>query len=337
MFIYLLAWCMLYHMYCVIFYKEVSVMKEIVLKVEDLCKTICGNIIVKDVSFTISRGEILGIIGPNGAGKTTLMKMIVQLKKQTKGKIEILGNDVNKNYEEAISKVGIVIENPAFYNYMTGYENLLCYYKVYKKFDKNRIDEVVNIVGLKEKINYKVNTYSLGMKQRLGLAQAILHKPDILILDEPTNGLDPMGIKQLREYLIQIAKNENVAILLSSHILSEIQSICDNVIFLNKQSITKKINLKDIHKNNIFSFEVGRKKDLVKLLQDNNFNFKFSVNGCYLNVETEKEYIPLVNSKLVELNIPVYGIKCFTNSIEDKFFEFLKGDESNGFNSDRIT
>lgn len=303
-------------------------MKETVLKVENLSKTIDDKVIVKDINFSMSKGEIIGLIGPNGAGKTTIMKMIVQLKKQTEGRIEVLGTDINKNYEEAISKVGAVIENPAFCNHMTGYENLLCYFKVYKNYDKNRINEVAQIVGLKDKINDKVSTYSLGMKQRLGLAQAILHRPKLLILDEPTNGLDPIGIKEFREYLINMVKTEEVSILISSHILSEIQSICDNIIFINKHSIIKEIKLNDNNNmNKVFSFEISKRKNLDKILKDGNFDFNFSIDGDYLNVQTEKRYIPSVNAKLVELNIPVYGIKDIENSIEDKFIEFMEGDE----------
>lgn len=170
-------------------------MSEVILKCQDVYKKIGKKYILKKISFEVKKGEIVGFIGPNGAGKTTTIKLILGLQKITKGKVEINGYDIKKDFEKAIYRVGAIIENPDVYTYLTGYENLKIAQEYYKNIPNQRIDEVVKIVGLKDSIMNKVSKYSLGMRQRLGIAQAILQEPQLLILDEPTNGLDPEGLK----------------------------------------------------------------------------------------------------------------------------------------------
>ena len=162
-------------------------------------------------------GDILGFIGPNGAGKTTTIKLILGLQNITSGKVYINGYDIEENFKKAIENVGTIVESPDLYMYMSGYENLKLVANLYKNVDKKRIDEIVKLVGLENRIKDKVSKYSLGMRQRLGIAQAILHRPKLLILDEPTNGLDPEGIKEVKVLLKKLAEQENMAILISSH------------------------------------------------------------------------------------------------------------------------
>ena len=176
-------------------------MQNTILKCENLHKNFRKKEILKGVSLKVQEGDILGFIGPNGAGKTTTIKLILGLQKISSGKVYINGHSIEKDFEKAISKVGAIIENPDLYMYMSGYDNLKLISNLYPNVDSKRIDEVVKLVGLENRINDKVSKYSLGMRQRLGVAQAILHKPNLLILDEPTNGLDPEGIKDLRELL----------------------------------------------------------------------------------------------------------------------------------------
>ena len=176
-------------------------MQNVILKCENLHKSFRKKEILKGVSLEISKGDILGFIGPNGAGKTTTIKLILGLQKINSGKVIVNGFDIESNFEKAISKVGAIIENPDLYMYLTGYDNLKLISNLYKGVTNSRIDEVVKLVGLENRINDKVSKYSLGMRQRLGVAQAILHRPNLLILDEPTNGLDPEGIKELRTLL----------------------------------------------------------------------------------------------------------------------------------------
>lgn len=170
-------------------------MSNAILKCENLNKLIGKKQILKDVSFEVEAGDILGFIGPNGAGKTTTIKLILGLQSISSGSVQINGYDIKKNFEKAIEKVGAIVENPDLYMYLSGYENLKLIANLYKNVSKSRIDEVVKLVGLENRIKDKVSKYSLGMRQRLGIAQAILHKPNLLILDEPTNGLDLKALK----------------------------------------------------------------------------------------------------------------------------------------------
>lgn len=199
------------------------------LKIERLNKRFGKRQILHDISFETYPGEVFGFLGPNGAGKTTTIKIAVGLLKLDDGDIQINGKSLIKNYEAAMADIGGIVENPEFYKYMTGMQNLEQYARMRGGIDRKRIDEAVEIVGLKKRINDKVKKYSLGMRQRLGVAQAILHRPKLLILDEPTNGLDPAGIKELRDILKNLAHKENTCVIVSSHLMSEMELMCDRV------------------------------------------------------------------------------------------------------------
>ena len=202
---------------------------ETVLKTVGLTKYFGKRKVVDDISVETYAGEIFGFLGPNGAGKTTAIKLIMGLLRRDGGEIYINGVDTRKNFEEAMSYIGGIVENPEMYGYLTGLQNLKQYMRIRDGVNDERIEEIVRIVGLENRIREKVKRYSLGMKQRLGVAQAIMHRPKLLILDEPTNGLDPAGIKELRDMLKQLAHNENVGVFVSSHLLSEMQLMCDRV------------------------------------------------------------------------------------------------------------
>ena len=223
-------------------------MDKVILKCESLNKSIHRKKIIKDVSFQIKEGEILGFIGPNGAGKTTTIKLILGLQKLDSGSIEINGYNVKTNFEKAIEKVGTIVENPDLYMYMSGYDNLKLVANLYKGIDKKRINEVVKLVGLENRIKDKVSKYSLGMRQRLGIAQAILHKPNLLILDEPTNGLDPEGIKHIRDLIKELAEKEKMSIMISSHNLSEIENVCNSVCIIQNGEVIEETGIEEIKK-----------------------------------------------------------------------------------------
>lgn len=206
---------------------------EIILSVEHLKKRIGKRWIVQDVSFEVKAGEIFGFLGPNGAGKTTTIRMLVDLIRPTEGQVAICGFDVQKDPERALSLVGSIVENPEVYTYLTGWENLEQFARMMPGIDAARIQEVADLVGLDQRIHDKVRTYSLGMRQRLGIAQALLGRPKLLILDEPTNGLDPKGIKEMRSFIRLLAK-EGLAVFVSSHLLSEIQVLCDRVAIISR-------------------------------------------------------------------------------------------------------
>lgn len=206
---------------------------EIILSVKHLKKRIGKRWIVQDVSFEVRAGEIFGFLGPNGAGKTTTIRMLVDLIRPTEGHVLICGYDVQKQPELALGLVGSIVENPEVYTYLTGWENLEQFARMMPGIDAERLQEVVDLVGLDQRIHDRVRTYSLGMRQRLGIAQALLGRPKLLILDEPTNGLDPKGIKEMRSFIRRLAK-EGLAVFVSSHLLSEIQVLCDRVAIISR-------------------------------------------------------------------------------------------------------
>ena len=204
-------------------------MSKVILDVSNVTKSFGNRIAVNNISFRIREGEIFGFLGPNGAGKTTTMKLICGLCSITKGQIRICNFDIPKDKEKALQHVGALIENPLMYPNMTGYENLKYYASLYKNISKDDIMKYARIVGLEHRLKDKVKTYSLGMKQRLGIAQALLHSPKLLILDEPLSGLDPNGVKEMRDFLKMLAKEYNIAILISSHMLADMEQICDTI------------------------------------------------------------------------------------------------------------
>ncbi|MDI9470577.1 MAG: ABC transporter ATP-binding protein [Bacillota bacterium] len=209
-------------------------MMENRLELRGLTKRFGKRIVVDELDLDVRAGEILGFLGPNGAGKTTTIKMTLGFLFEDAGTITIDGYDLRKNYERALSSVGGIVENPEMYVQLSGRQNLELYARLHGIRDRARIDEVIRLVGMEQRIDEKVRKYSLGMKQRTGLALAIVHRPRLLILDEPTNGLDPAGIRHLRDILKRLAHEEGVAILVSSHLLSEMQLMCDRVAIIDQ-------------------------------------------------------------------------------------------------------
>lgn len=214
-------------------------MSDITLSVKGLRKTIGKKEIIKGLDFDLKRGEVFGFLGPNGAGKTTTIRMLVGLIKPSSGSIEIGGFNVRKNFTKAMSQMGCIVENPELYSYLTGWENLEHFARMLPEVDRAHMEYVVDLVRLNERIHDQVKTYSLGMRQRLGIAQALLGKPKVLILDEPTNGLDPMGIREMRNFIRYLAEEEGLTVLVSSHLLSEIQLMCDRVAIISKGAVIK--------------------------------------------------------------------------------------------------
>ena len=299
-------------------------MQNTILKCENLHKSFRKKEILKDVSLEICSGDILGFIGPNGAGKTTTIKLILGLQKIGSGKVIINGFDIQKNFEKAIAKVGAIIENPDLYMYMSGYDNLKLISNLYPNVDEARINEVIKLVGLENRINDKVSKYSLGMRQRLGVAQAILHKPNLLILDEPTNGLDPEGIKDLRELLVKLAKNENMGILISSHNLAELESFCNKVSIKKNGVIVETSDLETVKKeasegNYIIEVDDARKARMT--IGD----MSTAIDNTHIQVHSDRENIPFIIKKLVLQDVKIYAIKEDVISLEDAFFKKTGG------------
>ncbi len=298
-------------------------MERTVLRCENLNKKFGKKSILKNVSFSIQEGDILGFIGPNGAGKTTTIKLILGLQNITEGKVYINGYDIEKQFTKAIEKVGAIVENPDLYMYLSGYENLKLLTNLYQGIDTKRIDEVVKMVKLENRIRDKVSKYSLGMRQRLGIAQAILHRPNLLILDEPTNGLDPEGIKEMRELLVDLAQKEKMAILISSHNLAELDNLCNKVCIIKNGEIIETSDISGIKKEEgkqykIFEVDDGKraKELLPKALSLKENKFK---------IDIPKEEVPEIIEELVKNKIKIYEVKEEEKSLEQAFFEKTGG------------
>ncbi|NLD47759.1 MAG: ABC transporter ATP-binding protein [Clostridiaceae bacterium] len=220
-----------------------------VLEVNGLKKVYDGRTVVDNVSFCIGEGEVLGFLGPNGAGKTTTIRMILALIHPNSGGVKICGYDNKTEFIDSIKNVGAIVETPKFYEGLSGYMNLKLIANLHPEVSKERIEEVIQIVGLKDRIKDKVKKYSLGMKQRLGIGRALLHSPKLIILDEPTNGLDPKGIREIRELIGKLASTEKVSFMISSHLLSEVEQMCSSVLIINQGKILKAGLVKDLVKD----------------------------------------------------------------------------------------
>lgn len=301
-------------------------MSTIVLKVKNLIKNFGNRTAVDNVSFEVYEGEIFGFLGPNGSGKTTTIKCICGLCKPSAGKIEICGHDITRHFEKAIKNVGGIIENPELYKNLSGIENLKYYASLYKGITKEKIDEVIKLVGMQNRVKDKVKTYSLGMKQRLGIAQALLHDPKLLILDEPTNGLDPNGILDIRNFLKQLARKKKIAILISSHILAEMELICDTVAIINNGKLVKVKTvdqLKKLESQQKIEAVVNYPNYAAKLILGK-FNPKgIEVKDNKIKFALPEETIPQITNFLVQNRISIYSISSVSKTLEEIFLETL--------------
>jgi ABC-2 type transport system ATP-binding protein len=206
----------------------------IVLEAENLTKSFGKREAVVDVHFQVHAGEVFGFLGPNGAGKTTTIRMLVGLVRPDRGRVRIRGLDLRRDFRKAMGHVGCIVESPDLYRFLTGRENLLHFSRMLPEGAAGRIPELARLVALTERLDDRVSTYSLGMRQRLGIAQALLGNPDVLILDEPANGLDPAGIREIRQLVRRLAQERGIAVFVSSHLLSEIEQMCDRVAIIHR-------------------------------------------------------------------------------------------------------
>lgn len=301
-------------------------MAEAVATIRHLTKRIKNKEIIKDLNFDINKGEILGFLGPNGAGKTTTMRMMAGLMSITEGDIQINGHSVKTDKERALKQVGGIIENPEMYKFMSGYDNLVHFQRMVGPINKQRIQEVTKLVGLEQAIKFKVKTYSLGMRQRLGIAQALLYFPDLLILDEPTNGLDPSGIQELREYLRQLSRERNIAVFVSSHLLSEMELLCDRIIIVQKGVITDTENVHQSQEKlgkTMVALRVTPLDAAIKLISALDVNVEKKDDHLLLTCPYDK--IPDINNELVKNNLRVFSIEPIKQTLEERFLAKTKG------------
>ena len=285
------------------------------IKVRNVSKEINGRKILDNINFDIYEGEIVGLVGPNGAGKSTLLKIMSGLYPNDEGLVEYYSIDLKHNYEKAMSLVGTLIESPDLYKNLSGFDNLELFKSMFKDVDEKRIKEIVEIVEMEKHLGKKFKTYSLGMKERLGIAASLINKPKILILDEPTNGLDPIGVKNVMNLLKEM---KCTTILISSHLLSEIEQLCDRVIFINSGKIVSIKTLdKSSNKKNV-TFEVNDFSKAKLLL------YNYCINDNLEVYETD-ETISKLTEKLVFNNIKVYRI-YENDSLKNDFFSMVNND-----------
>ncbi len=305
---------------------------SVALKIEHLNKSYGKRQILHDVCLETNTGEVFGFLGPNGAGKTTLIKLIAGLISIDSGTISICGNDIEKEFEAAMANVGGIVENPELYKYMTGMQNLKQYANMRKGVTKERIDEVVELVGLSNRINEKISKYSLGMRQRLGLAQALLHNPKVLILDEPTNGLDPAGIKQLRDILKAVAHTEDVCVFVSSHLMSEMELMCDRVGIIVRGTVKSVQTVEEMLKSidgttTIYEFKVNNVASATSILSQKGIKCEVSDEDersfkLTIGSDGADELVADIVSFMVTGGVRIYGVNRLENrSLEDAFIE----------------
>jgi ABC-2 type transport system ATP-binding protein len=300
---------------------------EVILEIKNLTKNFSNRTVIDNISLNIYKGEVLGLLGPNGAGKTTLIRLIVGLISMNDGEILINGNNLKTSFESAIRNIGAIIENPEFYKFLSGYKNLVYFSRMYSGITKERIYEVIKLVGLEKQIHEKVKNYSLGMRQRLGIAIALLHKPSIIILDEPTNGLDPRGIQELRSYLRSLAEKEGISIIVSSHILSEMELLCDRIAIINNGKLidTRKINTEITEDTPMdVTFEVDINENFYDIIKSLNLN-NYQISSNEITIKTTRKQIHIINSLLVEEDIKVFQIRYKANSLENTFMKVIGG------------
>lgn len=301
-------------------------MENIVLKIENVTKKYGKKTIIDKLSLNIESGQVYGFLGPNGAGKTTTIKMIVGLINIDGGRILINNIDIVKNHKKAMKNVGAIVESPDLYKYLSGLENIKLYSRMHN-ISKDRVNEIIKFLELEEVIKDKVKTYSLGMKQRLGLGVALLHKPRLLILDEPTNGLDPAGIKKLRDMLKKLAHKENVAVFISSHMLNEVQIMCDKAAIIDKGKLIRTYDINNSQEvNNVYILKVSNIEKSIEILKD------ICICKVYDNdiIIKYNEKISEVVKKLINNDIEVYSFNSKQNSLEDEFLKITGGVEEHG-------
>lgn len=300
-----------------------------VLEVNDVKKRLGKRDIIKGLSFEVKEGEVFGFLGPNGAGKTTTIRMLVGLIAPNSGSIVIDGHDISKEREKALKAVGAVVENPELYTYLSGRENLMQIARV-RKIDKQYVDKIIELVGLKGRIDDKVKKYSLGMKQRLGLAASLITKPKLLILDEPTNGLDPTGIIEFRKIVKKVAKETKAAVFISSHILSEIQVMCNKVAFINNGVIQ---SVESVHGDVINSeFEnvvlcVKDKQECKKVLGSLDFINKSIIKDELFKLKIKQGFVPKLVFELAKQGVEIEEVYKSHAELEDRYMELVEGGE----------
>ena len=295
-----------------------------ILQTSHLSKTIDGKQLVTDVNIHVKKGEVYGFLGPNGAGKTTVMKMLTNLWKPTSGTAWLFGKVLEKNSYEVLKRMGSIIEFPTFYDHMSGKDNLQLHCEYMGYYNKGSVEEALGMLGLSDAADKPAGSYSLGMKQRLGIARAILCKPELVILDEPTNGLDPTGMKQIRDLFRMLCTEYGMTLMISSHLLPEIESIADTVGVIHHGKMMKEISMKEIAETNTAYIELAvedTKKAAYVLAEKMQLsNFKI-VNDSQIRIYEQGVTTQKISRELMANNVEIASISQHTENLEDYFLK----------------
>jgi len=299
-----------------------------IIRTTRLTKQYGEQIAVHDLNMHVKQGEIYGFLGRNGAGKTTTIRMLLGLIKPTEGEIELFGQRLNAKPREILSRIGSMVEHPGFYENLTAYENLLINAKLMGVYKRNALEEALETVGLQEETKKLVGQYSMGMKQRLGIARAILHHPELLILDEPTNGLDPIGIKEMRKLIKSLAVERNITVLISSHILSEVEQLADQLGIIHEGKLLEEISIGELHKRNrkYIEFRVSNDNKAAMLLESQAGVHDYETHGdglirVYSRIGEQNK----LNKMFVQNDIDVFKMTLHEDTLEDYFVKRIGG------------
>ena len=298
-----------------------------VMETQNLSKKYQNVTVVDHVNLHIPKGKIYGLLGRNGAGKTTIMKMMLQLVSPTAGKIMMFGKDHREQMKDTYQKIGSIIETPGFYTNLTGQENLEILARFRKNVSKASVKHALEVVGLDQEKKKPFSDYSLGMKQRLGIAAAIMHEPELLILDEPINGLDPIGISEIRQFLCELSRTKGTTIFISSHVLSEIEQIADMTGVINQGKLVEEVNMKELHKRKrkYVAFTVSDALSAAKILENQCNVRDYDIQDHMIKIFETEFNVGYFNQILVENQLVVTGINTCEDNLENYFSELIGG------------
>jgi len=300
---------------------------EKIIEISNLTKRFKKLVAVDNLNLNVYKGDVFGFLGPNGAGKSTTIRMLLTLINPTSGNIKIFGKDLKLNRREILTKVGAIVEKPDFYLYLTAFKNLEILGKMSgADINRNNIMQILELVGLEKRYNSKVKTFSHGMKQRLGIAQALLHNPELVILDEPTVGLDPQGIKEVRELILKLSSEKGITIFLSSHILKEIELVSNRMIIINKGKTLIEGKVEELlnKDGDNISIRYKSKKDIKSIIEKSPFaNNTFTIENSSLNIQLSEDKIPMLIKLLVKDDIHIFSVER-KKSLEDYFLRITE-------------
>ncbi len=305
-------------------------MAEPVLVAENLVKWFGRREAVADVSFQLFAGEVFGFLGPNGAGKTTTIRMLVGLARPDSGRIRIRGFDLQRDFRRAMERVGCIVESPDLYRYLTGRENLEQFARMLGGGARGRIEELASLVNLEARLDEPVSTYSLGMRQRLGIAQALLGSPELLILDEPANGLDPAGIREIRQLVRRLAAERGIAVFVSSHLLAEVEQMCDRVAIIHRGRTLAQGAVRDLVERadrGRMLFRARPAETALPVLRSFAGGESADLEGTdAVEVRMARERVPEALAALAAAGVAVYGVERRGSSLEEVFLEVTGGE-----------